>query len=194
MDDYIIVLICFLIILFVYLYINYNSEHFNIPLKSSSAWDWNTGPGYGAGYGTGYAMWGIWPKKISGIPWKNWMWGRRPSVFETPFTKAPQIEYNYNQNPHYKVSLFSNRNTLELSINGKLNNDLHLDRNRLYYFDVNTPGTTFNIVNNSNQNLINPISQGRFTVIFTDDDPDMLYYNVSNDFNTGGKIFLHNLR
>ena len=29
-------------------------EEFIIPDKSSSAWDWNLGPGYGAGYGTGY--------------------------------------------------------------------------------------------------------------------------------------------
>ena len=69
-------------------------ENFNIPLKTSSAWSWNTGPGYGAGYGTGYGKYGIWPSMIYGVPWKNWMWGRRPINFISPFTPIPQIDYN----------------------------------------------------------------------------------------------------
>ena len=75
------------------LYYIKNKENFDIPLGRSSGWGWNTGPGYGAGYGTGYAMWGKWPSNIPTRPWRNWMWGRRPSTFQHRGYAMPQIDY-----------------------------------------------------------------------------------------------------
>ena len=62
----------------------------------SSAWGWNTGPGYGAGYGTGYGLYGEWPANVPSRPWKPWMWGRRPSTFVGRETPMPQIDYDIN--------------------------------------------------------------------------------------------------
>ena len=99
-------------------------ESFDIPLRSSSAWDWNTGPGYGAGYGTGYSMYGIWPATVPGRPWKPWMWGRRPLIFTTPFTPVPQIDYTQNKDPvsgpesNFNVTIAPNKGRVNLAING----------------------------------------------------------------------------
>jgi len=71
----------------------FNRESFNIPVGKSSAWDWNTGPGYGAGYGTGYGKYRVWPETDPFRPWQYWMWGRRPNVFKNYYTPVPQIDY-----------------------------------------------------------------------------------------------------
>jgi hypothetical protein len=172
-----------------------NQENFNIPLRSSSAWDWNLGPGYGAGYGTGYAMWGKWPASLPREPWRNWMWGRRPLIFTTPFTPMPQIDYNdapdSSNKPisNYNISYIGGK----LAVNGFSGPTLQLDRNRNYYFHVYSPGAAFTITDGTRQ-LIDPISEGTVQVQFTENDPDLLYYTVPNAPASGGKIYLNSTR
>lgn len=92
MQNNILILIVTLTAIILFLVLK-SRENFDIPLGRSSAWGWNTGPGYGAGYGIGYAMWGIWPSMIPTRPWRNWMWGRRPLFFQKRFYPEPQIDF-----------------------------------------------------------------------------------------------------
>lgn len=168
-----------------------SKESFNIPLRDSSAWDWNLGPGYGAGYGTGYAMWGIWPGNLPGEPWKNWMWARRPLIFRTPFTPVPQIDYN-NGSTNHTVRIISDGVKPRLAINGTIEKTLQLDRHRTYYFNIHVPGSSFMITDGVNQ-LIDPVSEGTFTLNFTNNDPDKLYYSDANG-DSVGIIYLNSTR
>ncbi len=198
MNIYVIVL---LIVIVVGVSINFvnKKEEFNIPLRSSSAWDWNLGPGYGAGYGTGYAMWGVWPATLPREPWKNWMWGRRPLIFTTPFTPAPQIDYNdapdNDSKPvsNYNISLLPRKGRVSLSVNGFANKTLQLDRNRNYYFHVYAPGAAFTITDGKKM-LIEPLEEGTVQVNFDNGDPDKLYYTIPNDPGSGGVIYLNSTR
>jgi hypothetical protein len=188
-----------IIITLAFLILNKDTEPFNIPLRSSSAWDWNLGPGYGAGYGTGYAMWGIWPANLPKEPWKNWMWGRRPLIFTTPFTPMPQIDYNnapYNSKPisNYNISILPQNGTAMLSVNGVAGQTLQLDRGRNYYFHVYTPGTAFIITADKKTPLIEPIENGMIQINFTKDDPDVLYYMMPGKPASGGVIYLNSTR
>lgn len=174
-------------------------EKFNIPLRSSSAWDWNLGPGYGAGYGTGYAMWGMWPANLPREPWKNWMWGRRPLIFTTPFTPVPQIEYNdtptlsSKPSSNYDISLLPVGDAVKLAINGIAGKTLQLDRHRNYYFHIYTPGTTVVITDGIN-NITEPIESGTLQLRFENDDPAQLYYTIPNEPSSGGIIYLNSTR
>lgn len=171
------------------------SESFDIPLRESSAWGWNVGPGYGAGYGTGYAMWGMWPANLPRQPWKNWMWGRRPLVFVRPFTPVPQIDYN-NAPPlskptsNYRISLLPKNGRIYLSVNGFVTPTLQLDRGHNYYFHVYTPGEAF-VISDGKQNLFQPLTEGEVTLRFDESDPDMLFYRIPNDPENGGIIYLN---
>ena len=175
-------------------------EHFNIPLRSSSAWDWNLGPGYGAGYGTGYAMWGIWPATLPKEPWRNWMWARRPLIFTNPFTPVPQIDYNdapdntSNMVSNYNISVIPQNGKIKLSVNGFPGKILQLDRNRNYWFHVYTPGASFTLTPDFKTNLIEPLTEGTVQVYFNEDDPDVLYYMIPNDPTSGGTIYLNPTR
>jgi hypothetical protein len=187
------------LVLCIILYCFMKKEKFDIPLRSSSAWDWNLGPGYGAGYGTGYAMWGIWPANLPKEPWKNWMWGRRPLIFKTPFTPMPQIDYNNAPDmskpvSNYYISILQKNDMPVLSVNGFPNKTLQLDRNRPYFFHVYAPGAEFILTNDGETSLINPISQGTFAYTFNDDEPDVLYYMMKGKPETGGVIYLNNTR
>jgi len=184
-------LIIGLIILIVFIFIFFiGRESFNIPEGSSSAWDWNVGPGYGAGYGTGYAMWGIWPSNIKEIPWRNWMWGRRPSTFVTPFTPVPSIDYNTApplSNPiyNYNINLGYVGTKPVILINGFPNKTLYLIRNRDYYFHFNTSGI---IVDNGSMKKTFDI--GTFKFVFKNDDPNIIKYYYKDYPETGGLIYL----
>lgn len=174
-------------------------EDFDIPLRSSSAWDWNLGPGYGAGYGTGYAMYGVWPATLPKEPWRYWMWGRRPLVFVKPFTPVPQIDYNdapdNDSKPvsNYNVSLLPKNGQIFLSINGFATPTLQLDRGRNYYFHVYTPGQAF-VISDGEKNLFEPLTEGEITLKFDESDPDMLFYRIPNDPERGGIIYLNSTR
>jgi hypothetical protein len=186
------------ILLCLILFLN-NKENFDIPLRTSSAWDWNLGPGYGAGYGTGYAMWGVWPASLPKEPWKNWMWGRRPLVFKSPFTPMPQIDYNNAPDmskpvSNYYISILPHKGMPVLSVNGFPKKTLQLDRNRPYYFHVYTPGTKIILTTDGKTQLTEPISQGTFSVTFTNDIPDVIYYMMQDKPETGGVIYLNNTR
>lgn len=175
------------------------NEGFNIPLRSSSAWDWNLGPGYGAGYGTGYAMWGKWPALLPNVPWKNWMWGRRPLIFKTPFTPVPQIDYNdapdSDNKPisNYNVSLLPVGNIIKLAVNGFAGKTLQLDRGRVYFFHIYAPGTGF-VIKNGDHNLFEPIEEGTIQLTFDESDPDILEYEIPGRDKSGGVIYLNSTR
>lgn len=189
----------FLLIIVVIVCISKKPESFDIPLRSSSAWDWNLGPGYGAGYGTGYAMWGIWPANLPTEPWRNWMWGRRPLIFTKPFTPAPQIDYNdapdSDSKPvsNYNISLLPQDGDVVLAVNGFARQTLQLDRNRNYYFHIYTPGVPFTI-NDGSKDLFAPIEQGSIQLNFDNSDPDVLSYHSSQGLHKGGTIYLNSTR
>lgn len=184
-----------LVILVIIIYMLYNKETFDIPVGRSSGWGWNTGPGYGAGYGTGYAMWGVWPATIKKDPWKNWMWGRRPLIFTKPYTPVPQIDYNYakyNSKPttKFNVTLMNN----DYFINGKQSPSLQLDRNRTYYFQINTPDQPFMFSIDGITPLTQPTTQDMISVTFDENSPDKLYYISAHNPTFGGEIYLENIR
>jgi len=195
------IFLAFGLVLFIVAYFTWDrrSESFDIPLRSSSAWDWNLGPGYGAGYGTGYAMWGMWPANLPLEPWKNWMWGRRPLIFKKPFTPAPQIDYNnapYNSKPisNYNVSILPVKGEPTLAVSGMASKTLQLDRNRPYYFHIFAPGMTFAITDQQGNPVIDPLSEGTVQITFTNEDPDVLYYTDMQGTGKGGIIYLNNTR
>jgi hypothetical protein len=197
----VVIILSVIIIVIVLLAIWYSrQENFDIPLRSSSAWDWNLGPGYGAGYGTGYAMWGVWPANLPKEPWRNWMWGRRPLIFVKPFTPVPQIDYNDAPNSanrpvsNYNVSLLPRSGKTVLAINGFPNKTLQLDRNRNYYFHIYTPGAEFTILDSEGKQMINPVEEGSIQLNFKNNDPDILYYDIPNQPGSGGVIYLNNTR
>ena len=194
----------FIAALVIFMFVNRNigcksQEKFDIPLRSSSAWDWNLGPGYGAGYGTGYAMWGEWPASLPKEPWKNWMWGRRPLIFVKPFTPVPQIDYNdapdNDSDPvsNYNISLLPSGGRVKLSVNGFAGQTLQLDRNRNYYFHVYTPGAAFAITDGQKM-LFEPLETGTIQLNFDNDDPEKLYYLNPGDPGSGGVIYLNSTR
>ena len=200
MDVQIVVLL-FIAVLVIFMFVGCyknKGENFDIPLRSSSAWDWNLGPGYGAGYGTGYAMWGIWPANLPKEPWRNWMWGRRPLIFTKPFTPMPQIDYNdapdSNNKPvsNYNVSLLPRNGRISLAVNGFTEQTLQLDRNRNYYFHVYTPGMPF-VITDGKQMLFEPLEKGTIQLKFDNSDSDKLYYSTL-DGSSGGVIYLNSTR
>lgn len=184
-----------LVIILILLFIFTRSENFDIPLRSSSAWDWNTGPGYGAGYGTGYSMYGVWPATIPGRPWKPWMWGRRPLIFTTPFTPVPQIDYLRDRDPigepqtNFNVSIDASK---RISIDGIPGKALQLDRRRNYYFHVYTPGAPFMITSDGETPYgFPPLEVGTVTLNFDESSPNMLFYKIGGINNSGGVIYLN---
>ncbi len=189
----------FALVLIMVLY-NKRKEGFDIPLRSSSAWDWNMGPGYGGGYGSGYAMWGMWPASLPKEPWRNWMWARRPLIFSKPFTPVPQIDYNdapdNDSKPvsNYNVSLLPVSGKVQLSVNGFARRTLQLDRGRNYYFHVYAPGAAFMMTVDGTTPLNEPLEEGTLQVNFTESDPDMLYYMIPGDPASGGVIYLNSTR
>jgi hypothetical protein len=198
MNNLLFLLILLILIFFVY-YFNKNFyEKFNIPLTSSSAWDWNLGEGYGAGYGTGYAMWGVWPGSLPKEPWKNWMWARRPLIFINRYTPVPQIDYNNTPNSitkettNYSITLLPYKSGLNLAVNGFPGKTLQLDRNRLYFFQINLNGATFAISDGKNL-LSKPISNGILEINFDNNDPEILYYINTLDNTMGGIIYLNKI-
>lgn len=78
MNIYIVLGIVSIVVIFLFLD---RKELFDIPVGTSTAWGYNTGPSYDSGFGTGYSMYGIWPATVEGKPWRWWMWGRRPDCF-----------------------------------------------------------------------------------------------------------------
>lgn len=175
------------------------NENFDIPLRSSSAWDWNMGPGYGGGLGTGYGKIGVWPANLPKEPWRNWMWARRPLIFTKPFTPMPQIDYNaapYDSKPvsNYNISLLPENGKVRLSVNGFARQTLQLDRGRNYYFHVYVPGAAFIITVDGKTPLNEPLEEGMLQVNFTESDPDVLYYMIPGDPNSGGVIYLNSIR
>jgi len=176
------------------------SEDFDIPLRSSSAWDWNLGPGYGAGYGTGYGLYGRWPATLPREPWKYWMWARRPLVFTKPFTPVPQIDYNdapehSKPDSNYNISILPQNGTLQVSVDGMTGRALQLDRLRNYYFHINTPGAPFMLTADGvNPFGFNPIETGSVQVNFDENDPPVLFYTLRDVPGSGGVIYLNPLK
>lgn len=183
------VIITFILLLFLLR----KKESFGIPLRSSSAWDWNLGPGYGAGYGTGYAMWGIWPADLPDQPWQKWMWGRRPLIFKTPYTPVPQIDYNETPQSNYTVSMLPTSQGIKVAIDGKTGQDLQLDRNRNYFFHIYTPDAPF-VISDGHNNITPLVTNDTIQLNFTNDDPPKLYYGLEGISNSGGIIYLNSIR
>jgi len=174
-------------------------EDFTMDPGESSAWGYNTGPGYGAGYGTGYSMWGIWPSMVYGVPWKNWMWGRRPTYFETPHAPTPQIDYNNAPALSYPVQKYTielvsvgPEGTPTLAVNGKPTRVLQFDRDRVYDFQIYTPGGKFTI-SDGKSNIIEPTENGIVSVKFTENTPDKIYFGILGTTQSG-IIYLNNIR
>lgn len=194
-----------IIVLLVVVFYVYRKESFDIdndPL--SSAWEF-TGTGgsqYGNGLGsTGYAMFGIWPDDIPNEPWKWWMWrSRMPRIFKTPFTPAPQIDYNSAPDPNslpvtnFKVDIINEK----IAINGIPQATLQLDRNRTYFFSVFTPGLPF-MFSADGMNFYpvpdfnKPLEVGLIELQFTDEMPDTMFYTTPGYPELGGVIYLNNL-
>jgi len=80
-------------------------EKFNIPFGQSSAWGWNTGPGYGEGYGTGYGIFGFLPRDFYNGNFvgnfhelgKRGFLARMPRAFYSCETPMPQIDYGFRR-------------------------------------------------------------------------------------------------
>ncbi len=192
------------IVLFSYFASRESFDIDNYPL--SSAWEF-TGTGgsqYGNGLGsTGYSMFGVWPGDVPNEPWKWWMWkSRMPRIMKTPFTPAPQIDYNGAPDPNslpvsnLKVDIVNGK----LAVNGIPQATLQLDRNRTYFFNVFTPGTPFMFsadgidlypVPSFNQ----PLEMGLIELQFTDNMPDVMYYTSPGLMpdEIGGIIYLNNM-
>nr|QBK87575.1 MAG: hypothetical protein LCMAC201_04880 [Marseillevirus LCMAC201] len=196
-----VIAILFIAVLIIFMWVRWNgcTENFDIPLRTSSAWDWNLGPGYGAGYNTGYAMYGIWPANLPKEPWKPWMWGRRPLIFVKPFTPVPQIDYNDAPDnvsgpvSNYNISLLPSKGRVKLAVNGVAGPTLQLDRNRNYYFHVYTPGAAFAIID-GDKTLFEPLEEGTVQLNFDDNDSDVLHYTIPDDPDSGGVIYLNSTR
>lgn len=185
----IILLLFFLIVILIL--INIKTETFQIPLRDSSGWDWNMGPGYGAGYGTGYSMWGIWPGMIPTEPWKNWMWRRRPLIFKDAYIPVPQIDYNNTPKSNYTFTLAPNGG---IAVDGKYTTSLQFDRNRNYYLHIYIPTDKMVITDSVGTILAGPISNGTLTLQFTDPNVDKLYYKLVGDSSKIGTIYLNSTR
>jgi hypothetical protein len=198
MNIYVYTLIITLILL-VLLWYKQNNEQFDIPLRSSSAWDWNLGPGYGAGYGTGYGLYGMWPSNIPNQPWQWWMWGRRPLIFRRPFTMVPQIDYNDTPDQfggpttNYSVTLVNVNGVVTLAVNGVPNATLQLDKGRDYFFHIYTPTGSFAFMDNGKY-LSRPISEGTITMNFANNLPEKIVYTNPNVPGSGGIVYLNSMR
>ena len=198
MNIYIIFLIIVISILFL-VFIFTRTESFDIALEPSSAWSITGSVGYGDGYGTGYSMYGMWPADLPNEPWKWWMYGRMPRVMKTPYTVAPQIDYNDAPDPisfptsNYKVDILGDN----LAINGMAGATLQLDRNRTYFFQIYTPGIPFMFSADGVNlypvgGLCEPLEQGLIELQFNNETPDKLYYTTPGG-GVGGIIYLNNL-
>jgi len=174
------------------------NENFDIPLRSSSAWDWNLGPGYGAGYGTGYGLYGVWPASLPREPWKWWMWGRRPLIFKSPYTPVPQIDYTNAPNgvtkfkSNYNFSIIPSQTGVKIAVDGYPSKTLQLDRNRPYFFHIYTPGSDF-VISDGETEKFRTTKNGVIELVFENDDPNMLYYSLANFPDSGGVIYLNNI-
>jgi len=192
--------IIFIIIIVSLLLLFKKKEKFDIPLRSSSAWDWNLGPGYGAGYGTGYGLYGEWPAMVPKEPWKYWMWGRRPLIFTKPFTPVPQIDYNnapLQSKPisNYNISILPKNGKITVAINGMSNKTLQLDRLRNYYFHIYSPGAPIMFTADGvTPFAFEPIENGNVQLNFDENDPAILYYMIKGYPDSGGIIYLNDLK
>lgn len=202
MDIQILALLFALVLIAIVVFRNKGSdaENFNIAVSSSSAWDWNTGMGYGAGYGTGYGLYGAWPGEMpEGRPWEYWMWERRPSIFSTPYTPMPQVDYNdapdndSREVSNFNVSILPTCRGTKIAINGFPGKTLQLDRGRNYYFHVYSPGAPFVITDGKN-NLFAPIENDTITLNFSNTPTNKLYYYIAGKPETGGIIYLNSIR
>ena len=189
-------LLILLVVIAIIVLLLFKKEAFDIGIGSSSAWDWNTGPGYGDGYGTGYAMWGVWPESIPDEPWKPWMWGRRPKTFVKQFTPAPQIDYNTSNDlfatgtTNYYISTVGDK----LIINGVVTPVLQLDRNRLYYFHIHTPNNRF-VFSDGKFPLYQPLaSDNTYPISFDFGTPKKLFYSLAEKPECMGVIYLNDVK
>ena len=170
-------------------------EKFNIPISESSAFKWNTTPGYGGGYGTGYSMWGMWPKYLPNEPWKNWMWGRRPDTLYTPYTPVPQIDYNYSGPVSGPVStLHFTEVEGKLAVDGIPHKTLQLDKQRTYYYSVNTPTKQFMFSFDKQTPIYQPSCYLKGSIVFDSSYPDVLYYCDKHNPSDCGIIYLNDIR
>lgn len=202
MDKTLIISIAFIVIVIGLIFLcKKNAESFNIPLRSSSAFDWNLGPGYGAGYGTGFALYGEWPGSLPRQPWTWWQWRRRPLVFVSPFTPVPQIDYNTAPSPvshmksNYNISLLPEQGRIRVAIDGMAGRTLQLDRLRNYYFHIYSPGAPIIFTADG----ITPYSfpadaEGTVQVNFDESSPDVLYYMIEGQPGSGGIIYVNRIQ
>jgi hypothetical protein len=170
-------------------------EKFGLGPVSSTAFGWNVGTSYEQGAPeSGYGLYGSWPGMIDNVPWKYWMWERRPLIFKTPFSLAPQIDYNYSPPKslpvtNLNISIAGN----QFMVNGIASPTLELDRNVKYYFHVNSPQTPF-VIMDENGPVIDPVENGFVEVMFTDNDPKVLHYTSTVYPTMGNVIYLNDLK
>lgn len=121
---------------------------------------------------------------------------QKPVYLTVPFTQMPQIDYNSATPPtNLNVTLLSNGHVNPvLAINGIPQKTLQLDKERLYYFHVFTPGANFVITDSAGNELINPVTNQTIGVIFPMHSPDKLYYKSHAFPHAGGIIYLNNIR
>lgn len=186
------ILLFFIILILVIslFFLKKSGENFGIPLESSTAWGPNVSTQYEAG-DTGFAMVGKWPGDIPDEPWKWWMWKRRPQTFVNPFIPSPQIDYNYsdtfgNWTSQYNVTCIENT----FAIDGIPNKTLQIDKGRIYWFNVYSPGKQFVLTDGENE-LNTPVEVGNFSITFGDDLPDQIYYGQPG--NPTGIIYLNHI-
>ena len=189
-----------LLLVVLLIFIFSNSEQFDLTFPSlraggsSSAWDWNTGPGYGDGYGNGYGRFGVMP---DGTPTKTWkeIWDRVPKVMAKSFIPEPQIDYNFAQDmskpaTNFTVGLQTVNGNVQVAIDGVAGQTLHLDKNGWpYYFHIFTPGEQ--LVFTDDENILKTASQqDTITLSFTEADPQRIYYSLKDRPDSGGIIEL----
>lgn len=174
---------------------NYAGENFGIPFSESNPWGRNVSTGYNA-LNTGYGLYGNWPRLLPHEPWKWWMWGRRPDYIVTPYSAAPQIDYNAGGMigvPNFNLT-FSEINGM-ISAEGQPHKVLQLDRNKLYFISVFTPTKQFMFTADKMTPLFfNPTTMTQQSIIFGNELPDTLYYCNALDKTDCGTIYLNTIR
>ena len=127
------------------------------------------------------------------------MWGRRPNTFEHPHVPTPQIDYNNapdqisNPRQQYRVELIADGDGVPtLAVNGRPTKTLQFDRDRIYDFQIYTPGGKFTI-SDGTSNIIEPTENGIVSVKFTDQNPDKCYFGILGTTQTG-IIYLNDIR
>lgn len=201
MDKTLLIAVSFTVVVLVLIFLfKRKAENFNIPLRSSSAFDWNLGPGYGEGYGTGYGLYGMWPGNLPRQPWTWWQWQRRPLVFVTPFTPVPQIDYNTapylsHMKSNYNISLLPSNGKIRVAIDGMAGRTLQLDRLRNYYFHIYSPGAPIIFTaDGTTPYSFPPNAEGTVQVNFDESSPDILYYMIKGQPGSGGIIYINKIQ